>query len=81
MVSLDLVQASNAQLRELGPGLVALFGALPNPLHPVFIRWYADSMQSVGLVVLVNLLSKRLSETQSLRGFILLEEAPQLPNA
>lgn len=27
MVALDLVHASNAQLRELGPGLVALFGA------------------------------------------------------
>lgn len=26
MVGLDIVHASNAQLRELGPGLVALFG-------------------------------------------------------
>ena len=26
MVALDLVHASNARLRELGPGLVALFG-------------------------------------------------------
>jgi len=26
MVALDIVKASNARLRELGPGLVALFG-------------------------------------------------------
>lgn len=28
MVALDTVNASNARLRELGPGLVALFGAI-----------------------------------------------------
>lgn len=32
MVGLDLVKASNAQLKELGPNLVALFGKLSN--HP-----------------------------------------------
>ena len=31
MVSLDLVKASNAQLKELGPNLVALFGKLLLP--------------------------------------------------
>jgi hypothetical protein len=31
MVALDIVHASNAQLRELGPGLVALFGTCPAP--------------------------------------------------
>lgn len=31
MVSLEIVHASNARLRELGPGLVALFG-IPPPL-------------------------------------------------
>lgn len=29
MVALDIVHASNARLRELGPGLVALFGTHP----------------------------------------------------
>ena len=28
MVALDVIQASNARLRELGPGLVALFGTV-----------------------------------------------------
>jgi hypothetical protein len=32
MVALDIVHASNAQLRELGPGLVALFGMSQSPL-------------------------------------------------
>jgi NAD(P)-dependent dehydrogenase (short-subunit alcohol dehydrogenase family) len=30
MVALDVVHASNARLRELGPGLVALFGLSPS---------------------------------------------------
>jgi hypothetical protein len=30
MIPLDIVNASNAQLRELGPGLVALFGTCPS---------------------------------------------------
>jgi len=34
MVALDLVHSSNAQLRELGPGLVALFGMLLSLYSP-----------------------------------------------
>lgn len=33
MVALELVHASNVQLKELGPGLVALFGMIPEFLH------------------------------------------------
>jgi hypothetical protein len=45
MVTLNLVRDSNARLRELGPGLVALFGMLRHticsgvvflPIHPFY---------------------------------------------
>jgi len=63
MVALDIVHRSNARLRELGPGLVALFGIVPLAQLP----WTStNQLQLVAQVVLGNLLSKHSYRTQSL---------------
>lgn len=64
MVALDIVHASNAQLRELGPGLVALFGELPQVR---LLEANANQLQLVAQVELGNSPLRHSSRIQSLR--------------
>jgi hypothetical protein len=74
MVALDLVHASNAQLRELGPGLVALFG-MQSSIQ--LDRVYTDnSLQWEQHQVSANLLPKPSSATQLAPMFTLWAAMP-----
>lgn len=74
MVALDIVHASNARLRELGPGLVALFGM--TALKAISVS--TNSKKLVVPVALENSLSKLSSRIQPRRVYIWWGEMPQL---
>jgi hypothetical protein len=67
MVALETVRASNAGLKSLGPGLVAVFGTVTTSMYS-YLHWLTNNsfLQLAGLVELARRLPVNLSVTRLL---------------